>query len=86
MNTPVIRKVALQTSFQRLTSSRTVGDYWFRAPASGMASLLGDDGVTEVQLERDQEFTMRGVDLSTIKAKSSSIGDHFIIIGATRQL
>lgn len=47
---------------------------------------IGDDGVTDVPLDRSQEFTMNGVDLAQIKVRTTSLGDDFIVIGATRTL
>lgn len=86
MNAPVIRKVALSVGFQPLAATRTVGDFYLRAPSSGAAVLLGDDGVTEVPLDRSLQFTLTGVDLAQIRVKSNNIGDEFIVIGTTRIL
>lgn len=86
MNAPVIRTIALTLGYQPLASARTVGNFLFRAPASGAAFLLSDDGVSEVPLDRSQEFTMNGVDLAQIKVRTTSLGDDFIVIGATRTL
>lgn len=86
MNAPLIRKFTLTVAFQPLSPTRLVGNFLFRAPASGAAVLLGDDGVTEVQLDRSQEFTMHGIDLAQIRVKSTNLGDEFVVIGTTRTL
>ena len=86
MNAPIIRKIALGPGFQPLAASPTVGNFRFRAPASGYGVLLGDDGATEIQLDRNQEFTLDGVDLSQIQARSTGISDYMVIIGATRTI
>jgi hypothetical protein len=86
MNAPIIRKIALGPGFLPLAASPTVGNFRFRAPASGAGVLLCDDGATEIQLDRNQEFTLDGVDLSQILVKSTGPGDHMVIIGATRTI
>jgi len=83
MNTPIIRKITLGAVFQPLTSQPTVGTFTIRNPSAGNAVLLSDDGSTELALDRGQEFTLEGVDLSEIRAKGG-LGDFLIVIGATR--
>ncbi len=83
MSTPIIRKVNLGIAFQPLASERTVGTFTIRNPSAGNAVLLSDDGSTELALDRGQQFTLEGVDLSEIRAKGG-LGDFLMVIGATR--
>lgn len=82
MNTPIIRKIDLGIVFQPLASERTVGTFTFRASGNAVV-LMGDDGTTEIPIVKNQEFTLSGVDLADLQAKGT-IGDHFVVLGATR--
>ena len=80
----IARKPLLTTTYAPLASTPTVGTFWFRCPALATGIFLrSDDGVTDVPLERSQQFTLEGVDLSTIYAKGAA-SDYLIIVGATR--
>ncbi len=83
MNTPIIRKVNLSGVFQPLAAERTVGTFTIRNPSADNAVLLCDDGVTELPMDRSQQFTLEGVDLSHIQAKGG-LGDFLMVTGATR--
>jgi hypothetical protein len=85
MNNVIIRKVNLTNQFQRLAATKVVGNFRFRAAATGTVVLLGDDGITQIALERSEQFTLEGVDLSDIQAKGN-LGDFIVIIGSTRVL
>jgi|GEM_PF-6066265 len=82
MNTVIIRKVTLGTTFQPVAAERTVGVFTIRS-AGNAVILLSDDGITEVALSKSQQFTLNGVDLATIQAKGAA-GDTLVVIGATR--
>ena len=82
MNTVIIRKVTLGTTFQSIAAARTVGVFAIRS-AGNAVILLSDDGITEVLLSKNQQFTLNGVDLATIQAKGAA-GDTLVVIGATR--
>ena len=62
MNTPIIRKINLSGAFQPLAAERTVGTFTIRNPSADNAVLLCDDGVTELPMDRSQQFTLEGVD------------------------
>ena len=83
MNAPFIRKITLGVAFQPLASERTVGTFTLRNTSSGNAVLLCDDGVTQLAMDRSQQFTLEGVDLSQIQAKGG-LGDFLVVTGATR--
>ncbi len=83
MNAPYIRKITLGAFFQPLASERTVGTFTLRNPSSGNTVLLCDDGVTELAMDRGQQFTLEGVDLAQIQAKGG-LGDFLMVTGATR--
>jgi len=84
MKNVILRKPSLTSTYAPLASTPTVGTFWFRCPslASGIF-LRSDDGVMDVPLERSQQFTLEGIDLSTIYAKGGA-GDYLIILGVTR--
>lgn len=84
MNTPIIRRINLPVTFQPLVSERVVGTFTIRNPSADNAVLLCDDGVTELPMDRGQQFTLEGVDLSQIQAKSNGLGDFLMVTGATR--
>ena len=83
MNTPIIRRINLPATFQPLTSERLVGTFTIRNPSADNAVLLCDDGATELPMDRGQQFTLEGVDLSHIRAKGG-LGDFLMVTGATR--
>jgi hypothetical protein len=83
MNTPIVRKIALNALFLPLTTERLVGTFTIRNTSTGNAVLLCDDGITELPMDRSQQFTLEGVDLSKIHAKGN-LGDFLMVIGATR--
>jgi len=85
VNVPIIRKINMSGLFMPLAAQRTVGSFTIRNPSSTTCSLLCDDGVTELVLDRGQQFTLDGVDLSQIKAKGG-LGDFLMVIGTTRTL
>lgn len=83
MNAPIMRQISLGTNYQPLVASSLVGTFTITA-SNATISLLGDDGQA-VPLNKNQSFTLRGVNLADIQAKGS-IGDHITVIGATRTL
>lgn len=85
MNAPIIRKITLGIAFQPLALERTVGTFTIRNPSAGNAVLLCDDGVTELAMDRGQQFTLEGVDLADIQAKGN-LGDILMVTGATRSV
>ncbi len=82
MNNVIIRKITLGLTFQPIASARTVGNFTLRS-AGNAVILLSDDGVTEVPVSKNQQFTLNGIDLAEILAKGAS-GDSLTVIGATR--
>ena len=84
MNTPIIRRINLTSDFQPLATERTAGTFTIRNPSAANVILLCDDGVTELPLDRGQQFTLTGVDLADIQAKGD--GFFLMVIGATRTL
>lgn len=87
MNNVIIRKVNLTNQFQRLATTKIVGNFTFRAGSTGSGAVLlrADDGSQDVNLDRAVQFTLNGVDLSDIQAKGN-VGDFIVIIGSTRVL
>lgn len=86
MGNPIIRRVNLSSTFEPLASERTIGNFAVRVPANASAIvLLCDDGLTQLPLDRSQQFSFEGVDLSEIRAKGT-LGDFLMVIGATRVL
>jgi len=85
VNVPIIRKINMSGLFMPLAAQRTVGSFTIRNPSAGNVILQCDDGVTELALDRGQQFTLDGVDLSQIKAKGS-LGDFLMVTGTTRTL
>jgi len=86
MGNPIIRRVNLGSNFAPLASQRTIGTFSVRVPANASAIvLLCDDGLTQLPLDRSQQFTFEGVNLAEIRAKGS-LGDFLMVIGATRVL
>ncbi len=83
VNAPVIRSITLGTTYQPLAAERLVGTFTIRNHAAGTASLLCDDGVTEFDMDRNQQLTLEGVDLSQIQAKGT-LGDYLLVSGFTR--
>lgn len=83
MTTPIIRKITLNALFQPLTTERLVGNFTIRNTSSGNAVLLCDDGVTELPMDRSQQLTLEGVDLSKIQAKGG-LGDVLVVTGSIR--
>lgn len=86
MNRPIIRKHVLTAGFAPLAATRTVGTFMIRTRGTaGTVTLLSDDGVTEVALDKASQYTLEGIDLAEIRAKGTA-GDEVVIIGATRTL
>lgn len=83
-NNPIIRKVNLITTHRPLSTVSVIGSFTIRVPGGATSVfLLTDDKVTEIALERGQQFTLEGVDLSHISARGAA-GDFLVVIGSSR--
>ncbi|HRQ75588.1 MAG TPA: hypothetical protein PK098_06675 [Phycisphaerales bacterium] len=83
-NNSIIRRVNLITTHRPLSTVSLIGNFTVRVPANATGIFLQtDDKVTEIALERSQQFTLEGVDLADISARGA-VTDFLIVIGSSR--
>ncbi len=83
-NNPIIRKVNLIITHRPLSTVSLIGNFTIRVPANATGIFLQtDDKATEFALERSQQITFEGVDLSHISARGA-VTDFLMVMGSSR--